>query len=177
MNWVTLFLSPNGRIAPRPFWIGIGILALLHLLRAAIALELAPLPMQVASLIGWLALYPGICVLAKRLHDAGRSAFLIFVPAVLIIVVSVAVSFMVVMPLMMEIFTAAAANPDMPPPDASAYGPGTPVYEAGRQAARITVPAGLAIHVLFALWTGLGRSDPEANRFGPAAGGEAAAFA
>ena len=74
MDWKTLFLSPEGRMGQRDYWIGMLILFVIWFLSPALHL-LAPLT--------WLLLiYPGVCVYAKRLHDCGRSGWLILLPVV-----------------------------------------------------------------------------------------------
>ena len=70
----TLFVSAEGRLARMPFWIAMGLLIVLLVLYESIfggqTLQL---------LTGWLA-YPAliflaVCVLAKRLHDRGKSGW------------------------------------------------------------------------------------------------------
>lgn len=74
MNWKTLFLSAEGRIAKRDFWIGAAIL-----FGAGFVANMLPLIGAVAGLV---LLYPWTCLVAKRLHDFGRSAWLVLVPVV-----------------------------------------------------------------------------------------------
>ena len=72
MDWRTLFLSPEGRINQKDYWIGVLILFVAWVLSCGLHI-LAP--------IAWLLLiYPWVCVFAKRLHDAGRSGWLILAP-------------------------------------------------------------------------------------------------
>ena len=72
MDWKTLLLSPRGRIGRRDFWMGFGVL-----MAASIALTLLPVVGQFAGLV---LLWPLACIHAKRLHDAGRSGWLLLLP-------------------------------------------------------------------------------------------------
>lgn len=74
VGWSELFLSSTGRTARLRFWLGLGVLMAAFLAIEALALY-AYLPGAVAF-IGYLALgYMGLCLLAKRLHDRGRSGW------------------------------------------------------------------------------------------------------
>ena len=75
MNWTSLFLSPNGRIGRRDFWIGFVIVMVASLLINLI-------PGGLGALIGLLTLWPQICIHAKRLHDMDRTAWLMLLPGV-----------------------------------------------------------------------------------------------
>ncbi len=74
MDWRALFLSPRGRISKRDFWI-----AFAMIMAASVALNLVK---PVGQMLGLLLLWPQVCVNAKRLHDAGRTAWLLLIPAV-----------------------------------------------------------------------------------------------
>ena len=71
--WAELFLSADGRLARAPFLIVAAILLVAAVLYEAIV------PETLVILTGW-AVYPallfcGACVLAKRLHDRGKSGW------------------------------------------------------------------------------------------------------
>jgi len=72
MDWRTLFLSPKGRIGARDFWIGF-----LIVMAASLVLNLLQTAGQVLGLV---LLWPQVCIHAKRLHDMGRSAWLLLAP-------------------------------------------------------------------------------------------------
>ena len=72
MDMQYVLLNPNGRIAPRDFWIGVLILIGGNIL-------LTPIPV-IGGLVWLLLVYVGICVYGKRLHDTGRSAWLHVIP-------------------------------------------------------------------------------------------------
>jgi uncharacterized membrane protein YhaH (DUF805 family) len=72
MNWQHLFLGLQGRTSKRDFWIGFA-----GLVGAGIVANLLPLIGGVVSLA---LLYPAAALMAKRLHDFGRSGWLVMVP-------------------------------------------------------------------------------------------------
>jgi uncharacterized membrane protein YhaH (DUF805 family) len=74
MNWQHLYLGFHGRTSRRDFWIGFAGLA-----GAGIVANLLPLVGGVVSLA---LLYPAAALMAKRLHDFGRSGWLVMVPLV-----------------------------------------------------------------------------------------------
>lgn len=78
MDWQSLFLSPNGRIDRPTFWIGFGLI-----FAGSVAVNFIPL---VGNLLGFLLIWPQVCVHAKRLHDMGRSAWLLLIPFVISVV-------------------------------------------------------------------------------------------
>lgn len=73
IDWKTLFVTADGRLARTPFWIAGAIL-----LGALIFYEAVANP-PIHWITGWfvypLALFFGACVLAKRWHDRGRSGW------------------------------------------------------------------------------------------------------
>ena len=73
MDWRTLFLSPRGRIGKRDFWV-----AFVMIMAASVALNLVK---PVGQVLGLLLLWPQVCINTKRLHDAGRTAWLLLFPA------------------------------------------------------------------------------------------------
>jgi uncharacterized membrane protein YhaH (DUF805 family) len=72
MDWKTLFLSPQGRIGQKDFWIGIAILTA--------AWWLAHLVPPFGYLIHVLLIFPFVCLHTKRLHDLGKSGFIQLIP-------------------------------------------------------------------------------------------------
>ena len=72
MTWQSVFFSSNGRMGQKDFWIAALILFVAWIVSHALHL-LAP----IAWLVIW---YCWICILAKRLHDAGRSGWLVLLP-------------------------------------------------------------------------------------------------
>ena len=74
MDWGKLFLSAEGRIGRQDYWIGVLILFALWIV--------SHLAHVFAPFIWLLMLYPWVCVIAKRLHDFGKSGWLILIPFV-----------------------------------------------------------------------------------------------
>lgn len=74
MNWQHLLLSFSGRISKRDFWIGFA-----ALFAAGFVASLVPLVGALASLA---LLYPWTALVTKRLHDFGRSGWLVLIPTV-----------------------------------------------------------------------------------------------
>jgi uncharacterized membrane protein YhaH (DUF805 family) len=72
MDWQTLFLSVNGRIGKKDYWIGVAILFVLGIL-------LSNVPV-VKNLWPLASVYFAVCVYGKRLHDIGQSAWFTLVP-------------------------------------------------------------------------------------------------
>ncbi len=130
MKLHTLLLTPFGRIGRGAFWIGFAIVMVL-----SIAVNLIPGP--VGHLLGFVLLWPQVCIHAKRLHDMGRTAWWMLVPAVVLIVCGVA-SYALVF---------------------SETGGGSPT-------AIVPMAVALVCGVGFLLWVGLTPGSSQANRFG-----------
>ncbi len=73
IDWPSLLLSPYGRISRRYFWIGLGVWLAASWLAWLIPSFVGPL---VAYLLIWI--WASVCI--KRLHDMGRSGWLIVLP-------------------------------------------------------------------------------------------------
>ena len=150
MDWRTLFLSPEGRMNQKDYWIGMLILFVAWVLSHALHL-LAP--------IVWLLLiYPGVCVYAKRLHDSGRSAWLILVPVVIgaaafiLAVIFGGVGVIGALGTMATLGSAPAAW-------------GALFAGIGVMLAFLGVAA--VAKLIFLLWVGLSPGDPGDNAYGP----------
>lgn len=70
VDWVGLFLRFEGRIGRRAFWFGFGLIALVY---AILELGLHGSDMALLALLA--LVYPLAAVLAKRLHDRGRTGW------------------------------------------------------------------------------------------------------
>lgn len=145
IDWKSLFLSFDGRIGRIHFWLGFALL-----FGVSFVLQFIPI---IGQLLGLLLLWPQVAIHAKRLHDIGRTAWLMLVPFLVTVVC----------------FVAAAVTG------------GAAVLGAMRQqdnAALATAAGGAAFVILFLvlpflvglgflLWVGLSRSQPHDNRYGP----------
>jgi uncharacterized membrane protein YhaH (DUF805 family) len=144
MDWKALFLTADGRIGQRDFWIGFAILFV-----AGFILGLIPL---LGIIISIAMIYPNVCVTAKRLHDMGRSGWLMLVPWAVS-----TVAFMVAM------FSGGAALMG-----AAAGGSGGGMASmAGLGVALVAGCVALLVGLGFLLWVGLSKGEPGDNRFGP----------
>ena len=153
MNWQTLFLSPEGRIGQKDYWIGLLILFAVWVLSPVLHI-LAPLV--------WVALfYPWVCVAAKRLHDFGKSGWLVLVPVVVgIVALTLGVIFGGV-----SLFSAGyvAFNDGFEPSTWAVL-----LGALGVMLAFLCIAA--VVKLVFLLWVGLSAGDPAANRYGPPPG-------
>ena len=144
MTWQNLFLTPNGRIGQKDFWIGFLILFV-----AGIVLGMIPI---LGMIIGLALIYPNVCLFSKRLHDFGKTGWLAAVPyaifAVCMVISMVAGG--------AAIFGAASGN------EAAAAG--------GMMAAMGTMGLlfllGFLAYIGFVLWVGLTKGDPATNQYG-----------
>ena len=146
MDWKFLFLSANGRIGQKDFWIGFLILFV-----AGFILGLIP----VINLIAGLALiYPNVCLYSKRLHDFGKSGWLAAVPygigAICLVIMMLAGGAAII---------------------GGGLGGDSSAAATGAVAAMGTIflVGGLAflVGVAFLLWVGLSKGDPGPNQYGP----------
>ena len=141
MDWRYLFLSPQGRIGRRDFWLGVGVVIV-----AGLVLGMIPLLGLLASIA---LIYPSVCLQAKRLHDFGKSGWLQLVPLGVMGVASIVAS-----------VTGGAA---------ALAGGGAALAGLGLGLAVLSLA--LLINLGFLLWVGLSRGDVAANSYGPPADG------
>ncbi len=136
MDWSILFLSADGRIGRGRFCIGLACVML-----ASLVIQVIPVA---GKWLGFLVLWPQVCIHAERLHDMGRTAWLMLAP----LGVSCAAVAITVIAGGAAIFASApGAAPSLGPPLA---------------------PLGVAalVSLGFLLWVGLSCGAGEANRFG-----------
>jgi uncharacterized membrane protein YhaH (DUF805 family) len=142
MDWGSLFLSTRGRIRRREFWIGFAIVMAASILCNLIAV--------VGPFLGLATIWPMVALHAKRLHDMGRSAWLLLAPAA-VSLATMAVTFL--------------ARP------AGVQAPGviTPALATAAQGMGLgltVVAFCLLIEVAFLLWVGLTPGQADDNRYG-----------
>jgi uncharacterized membrane protein YhaH (DUF805 family) len=149
MDWKTLFLTPEGRIGQRDFWIGFAII-----FGAGLVLGMIPI---LGQLIGLLLIWPYIAVYAKRLHDFGKSGWLLMIPfgiscvAIVMAVMSGGAAIIGAGALGSQGDDAAAASAAL----------------AGMGVAFGFLGLAFLVGLAFLLWVGLSKGDPAANRYGP----------
>lgn len=150
MDWRTLLLSPEGRINRQTFWF-----AFLLVMVSSFVLNVVPV---IGQIIGLLLLWPQVCIHAKRLHDMGRTAWLMLIPAAV---------------------TLAATSLAMAFGGAAILGAGLMHYMGAHMAGQGALTAGLGAAagfmslamlagLAFLLWVGLTPSQAGDNRFGAA---------
>lgn len=112
MSAANLLFSPQGRIGPSDLWKGLIILLVVQI---ALAVLSAFSPMAISmlfSIIGIALIYPYVCILGKRLHDNGKSAWWV----ILVILVYLILSWIVTLALLslfgLNPMTMAGAGPD-----------------------------------------------------------------
>ena len=151
MDWKFLFLSANGRIGQKDFWIGILILFVVNVIASLIP--------TIGQIISLLLIYPAVCVTSKRLHDMGKTGWLAAIPYGLTAVAMV--------PLIFAGFAAMAAG------GASVAGSAAGVTAGAGAALGLLAIAGMLMMIAglvclaFLLWVGLSKGDAGTNQYGP----------
>ena len=147
MSWQSVFFSSNGRIGPKDFWIAALILFCLGVVSSMLHL--------LAVIIGMVLAYCWICILSKRLHDSGRSGWLVLVPFAIWFA-----AWCVALVLGGAALIAAFASCHYDAPSAAvlwgSLGLGVMLFGL----------AGL-VNLIFLLWVGFGPADAGDNRYGP----------
>ena len=160
----SLFFSPKGRIGPAVFLQSAIILIVIGFVLNMVQIFMPGL-ILVTTLAGIALLWPWICLWIKRLHDAGKSGWMLLVIILVTIVLSMISSFVV------RMFV--HVNPaDVQAAMKSAHGV-MGMIKAGAEANKaILLPNAIStvvvqVLVVFGANTLL-KSDPEENQFGPA---------
>lgn len=144
-DWRALFLDANGRIGQRDFWIGFAILFVTGLIVGVIPF--------IGAILSLLLIYPWICLYAKRLHDIGKSGWLVLVPVGLQ-VLALLLSMMAVVGGMVG--------------SAVVYGDASGLaMMSGLGAAGLIGVLAFVATIIFVLWVGLTPGDPGDNAYGP----------
>lgn len=78
IDWKYLFLSFEGRIDRKPYWIGLGALfaagLALGIVNSIVAMILPPVALVISAFF-LVLLYPAAALAAKRWHDRGKSGW------------------------------------------------------------------------------------------------------
>ena len=144
-DWQRLFLSADGRIGRQEYWI-----AFLMMLGASVVLRFIPFLGGILSLA---LIYPQVCVGSKRLHDMGRSGFLMLAPYGICVVAGI----------LAAIFGGMAAMSGMFSGHSAAVGAGL----AGLGMAFGMLGLGVLIAFGFVIWVGVTPGQVGENRYGP----------
>ena len=147
MNWQSVFFSSNRRMGQKDFWIAV---------LALIGAWVLSLVLHVFAFIVWLVLlYAWICILSKRLHDAGRSGWLILIP-IAVGFAAVCISFVVAGAALITAFANSSSDASNWPAYLGAFG----------AAAALWGVAGL-VKLVFLIWVGVAAPSSGENRYGP----------
>lgn len=144
-DWKRLYLEADGRISRQEFWVGFAVLFAVGIVTGWIPL--------LGGLIALALIYAHVCLGAKRLHDMGRSGWLMIAPsAVLLVCIGMAVVSGGVA------FLSAAAG-------------GEAAATVGAMAAMGMVmlvgSVGFLLNIAFLLWIGLTPGQVGDNAYGP----------
>lgn len=155
MNIGQALINPNGRSPQNEYWVGILILIAANIVSGFI---------PVLGTLIWIGLiYVGVCVYGRRLHDAGKSAWLHAIPWAVSIVLGVIGSFFII-----GAIIAAVQSGDE---DFNVIA----VLSASGGALAFFGLSYL-VWIVYTIWVGLLKGDPGANRFGPSPQAEAPVF-
>jgi uncharacterized membrane protein YhaH (DUF805 family) len=141
-----LLISPQGRIARAPFWLGFAFVMLLNLFAGA-----APV---VGPFIGLMLIWPQIALQIKRLHDIGWSGWLLLFP----FLVGLACATLIAMNGGQAIVTS--------PPEALP----ALFLRPDMHKALVYLEIAAAVQIAFLIWVGSTKGNADKNRFGPAPG-------
>jgi uncharacterized membrane protein YhaH (DUF805 family) len=146
MDWQTLFLSAQGRIGKKDFWIGVGALFLAGLIFAQVPVLKTIWPLA--------SIYFAVCVYGKRLHDIGQSAWMVLIPTgIMIVAITLAA----------VLGGAALLGGASTGSDALTAAGGL----AGLGLAGLAMLAGVAASIGWVIWLGTRESEATENKFGP----------
>ncbi|WP_394694389.1 DUF805 domain-containing protein [Hyphobacterium sp.] len=158
MNLSHVLFSPNGRISQQEYWIGI-----LILIAANIVGGMIPF---LGFFIGLFLIYVGVCVYGKRLHDAGKTAWIhggVWAVQIVLGIVGFALAGGAIMAAL------ANGNGSDEATFAAIMGASGSLFLVGG--------LGFLIWIIYTIWVGISAGDPGENRYGPAPGAAAAAAA
>ena len=153
---VGLLFNPQGRIGQGAFWIGWAVLLIGNIVTNFIPV--------VGMLLSIALIYMGVCVYGKRLHDMGKSAWLILVPWIANIVLAL-VGVAMMMPTMMRMMEDPNTADEFESGNLSPETLQALFTEGG--AGGIVILLSVLVWLGFTLWVGLAKGDPGPNRFGP----------
>ena len=145
MDWKSLFLTSTGRLGQRDFWIAFLILFVIGFVGGMIPL--------LKLVIGLALIFPAVCIMAKRLHDFGKTGWLAAAPYAV-----GAVAMVVGMVLGGMAMVMGGVGGDGAAMAAAAGGMGLMA---------VVMFVAVVANLAFLLWVGLSKGDPDANAYGP----------
>jgi len=152
MDWGKVLFDPNGRIGQQQFWLGVLVIIACNLI------------VPVIPIIGWLAplaaIWIGIAVYGKRLHDAGKTAWLHAIPWALNILLTV-IAAVIFGAGLFQIILESSQNAE--PSNESIV-----ALIAASGGALFMVLLGTLVWIGYTVWVGMLKAEPGANAHGPA---------
>ncbi|MEQ9506950.1 MAG: DUF805 domain-containing protein [Hyphomonas sp.] len=155
MSFADVLFKPNGRIEAGQFWAGWAVLVVTNII-----LNFIP----ILNILGYFVLiYVGVCVYGKRLHDMGRTAWIVAIPWGLGFILGI-IGFFQAAPAIMEVYE---SDPQSLEDPMLAFEVMRPFF--------INVGLGMLVWLGLTIWVGTGKSDPNENQYGPGPGGSVSA--
>lgn len=160
MNLGHVLFSPNGRIGQQDFWIGI-----LILIGGNIIVNVLPL---IGGIL-WLGLiWVGIAIYGKRLHDAGKSAWLHVIPWALSFLFAIIGATIIIGGAVSAGLISEAG--DMTPQQIIAL-----IFSGGL--GLLFISLSLLVWLIYTIWVGVMKGDAGENAYGSPPGADAATAA
>ncbi|XBQ15994.1 MAG: DUF805 domain-containing protein [Oceanicaulis sp.] len=152
MDWTKVLFDPNGRIGQREFWIGVLIIVVGNIVAGFIPF--------LGFIISLGLIWVGIAVYGKRLHDAGKTAWLHAVPWALNILLFI-IALVMIGGALFNLILNSAGGAEPSDQDIIAM-----VSASGGGFLVLTL--GFLVWVAYTIWVGVLKGDPGANQYGPA---------
>lgn len=154
MNMGHVLFSPNGRIGQQDYWIGV-----LMIIGGNIVAGILPI---IGFLLSIALIWVGVAVYGKRLHDAGKSAWLHVIPwAISLLTFFVGVAMIVTGAISAGLMSDGG---DLSPEQIGA------LIAAGGGGIGV-MSLSMLVWIGYTIWVGVMKGEPEANAHGPAPGG------
>ncbi len=164
MSLATILFNPNGRIGAKDFWTGWAVVVAGNIASNLIGLIQSPIIGLVSFVLFFALAYMGLCVYGKRLHDMGRSAWLVAVPWGIGLVTGV-IGLVQSMPALMS---ATNGSPELLEDPVEALTLMQPFF--------IWVGIGFLPWLAMTIWVGTAKPQPGDNKHGHGPEGPAVAF-
>lgn len=147
MSFTDVLFRPHGRISSGQFWAGWA---------ALVAANVISNFLPILNILLYFGLiYVGCCVYGKRLHDMGRSAWLVAIPWGMGLLLGIAGLFLSA-PRIMELSQGDPQALEDPLVALSVMGPYV-----------MCVGLGMLVWLALTIWVGTGKTDPNDNKYGP----------
>lgn len=149
MNLSHVLFSPNGRIGQQEYWIGI-----LILIAANIVAGFIPF---LGVLISLFLIYVGVCIYGKRLHDAGKTAWIHGLVWLVQIGLGI-IGFVLAGGAIMAVLANSGGSDQVNA--AAIIGASSSLF--------LVAGLGFLIWIIYTIWVGISAGETGENRYGPA---------